>query len=166
ALERLAASLGSDGAACLFGRPVIAEGRGERLSPAPVLPQTHAVLVNPGVSSPTGPVYRKFDQLTAAADIARPPLPASFEGAEHLAEVLQGLRNDLEAPAVAINPVIGEALQALKGAGSLLARVSGSGATCFSLCASEAAAVDLAARIAAARPLWWVRPCLIGGPWG
>ena len=58
ALARLAAPLGADMAMCLNGRAVIAEGIGERLSPAPRLPEIHAVLANPGVPSATGPVYR------------------------------------------------------------------------------------------------------------
>lgn len=165
-LAAMAASLGSDGAACLFGRPVIAERRGERLSIAPVLPTVFAVLANPGVPSPTGAVYRQFDQMVGGKDISRPSLPDAFESVEALVEVLAALRNDLEAPAVALNPLIGEALDQLgRGPGSLLTRVSGSGATCFAVCADRAASEDLAARIGAARPGWWVRSCRIGGPW-
>src|SRR5206468_2163617 len=59
-LEAIAAGLGADGAACLWGRPVIAEGRGERLAPAPGLPIVDAVLVNPGVPVSTAEVYRAF----------------------------------------------------------------------------------------------------------
>ena len=60
-LEPLAASLGADGAACLRARALMAEGRGEILSPAPALPELNAVLVNPGAPSPTGAVYRAYD---------------------------------------------------------------------------------------------------------
>jgi 4-diphosphocytidyl-2-C-methyl-D-erythritol kinase len=166
ALEAVAGEIGADGAACLFGRPVIAEGRGERLSAAPALPTLHAVLVNPGVSSPTAAVYRAFDQTGGATAPDRPPLPAAFETAEALAAVLAGLRNDLEAPAVALNPAIGETLGALAAAPeTLLARVSGSGATCFALCADEGEARSLVERLASAHPDWWVRRCRLGGPW-
>src|SRR5690606_33768470 len=61
ALARIARPLGGDMPMCLNGRPAVAEGRGERLSPAPVLPELHAVLLNPGAPSPTGAVYRAYD---------------------------------------------------------------------------------------------------------
>ena len=86
-LERVAASLGADGAACLWGRPVIAQGRGERLSPAPGLPVLDAVLVNPGVAVSTPAVYRAFDAAGRFGDIAAPPLPEAFESVEEVAGV-------------------------------------------------------------------------------
>jgi 4-diphosphocytidyl-2-C-methyl-D-erythritol kinase len=166
ALVDIAGKLGSDGPACLFARPVIAEGRGERLTPAPVLPRLDAVLVNPGVASPTGEVYRRLDAMRPRGAADRPAIPKAFEDMEAVAEWLRGLRNDLEPPAIAVNPVVGEALAALSsGPGTRLARVSGSGATCFALCADEAAAATLAARVSRAHPGWWVRPCCLGGPW-
>jgi len=165
ALTEVAGQLGSDGPACLFALPVIAEGRGERLSAAPVLPPLDAVLVNPGVPSPTGEVYRRLDAMRPHGEADRPATPAHFADGRAVAQWLSGLRNDLEAPAVAINPVVGEALAALADGGARLARVSGSGATCFALCADAAAAASLAARVASAHPRWWVRPCRLGGPW-
>jgi 4-diphosphocytidyl-2-C-methyl-D-erythritol kinase len=165
-LEAIAASLGSDGAACLWGRPVIAEGRGERLSPAPRLPPLDAVLVNPLVASPTGAVYRAYDAAGARGGAERPALPEAFETATDLAAFLADCRNDLEAPAIALTPVIGEALDALRAQPeTLLARVSGSGASCFALCADAGRASALAERLAMARPGWWVRRCRLGGPW-
>ena len=167
ALEALAGDLGSDGPACLWGRPVVAEGRGERLSPAPVLPPLHAVLVNPRIASPTGAVYRAFDAAPpprAGAD--RPDLPAAFPDVGALAERLRDLRNDLEAPACALTPAAGEVLAALRTRPeTLIARLSGSGATCFALCGDGGAADSLARAVAAAEPGWWVRPCRLGGPW-
>jgi 4-diphosphocytidyl-2-C-methyl-D-erythritol kinase len=166
ALIAVAAMLGSDGPACLFGRPVVAEGLGERLSPAPRFPVIEAVLINPGVASPTGAVYRAFDQTAGQCSADLPVLPDAFDKTEALAALLRDQRNDLEAPAIALNPVIGEVLGLCRAAPeSLLARVSGSGATCFALCASAAAAKSLADRIAEQRPAWWVRPCRLGGPW-
>jgi 4-diphosphocytidyl-2-C-methyl-D-erythritol kinase len=145
---------------------VIAEGLGERLSAAPILPVLDAVLVNPGVASPTGAVYRGYDAAGAPGGADRPVLPHTFESVEELAAVMNGLRNDLEAPAIALNPAIGEALAALRGEPeALLARVSGSGATCFALCASDIEAEGLAERIERLRPDWWVRRCRLGGPW-
>ena len=165
-LEAIAAELGSDGAACLWSRPVIAEGRGEQLFPAPGLPRLDAVLVNPLVASPTGAVYRAYDAAGAPGRAERPDLPDEFEGVEELAGVLAACRNDLEAPAVALAPAIGDVLDTLRGEGeTLLARVSGSGATCFALCASDIEAEGLAERLERLRPAWWVRRCRLGGPW-
>src|SRR5581483_10936572 len=78
-LEAVAASLGADGAACLWGRPTFAEGRGERLSPAPALPAVDAVLVNPGVPVSTPAVYRRFDADARFGDVALPSAPDAFE---------------------------------------------------------------------------------------
>jgi 4-diphosphocytidyl-2-C-methyl-D-erythritol kinase len=166
ALEAIAAELGADGAACLWGRPVIAEGRGERLSPAPVLPVLDAVLVNPRVPVSTPAVYRALDASGRFGDIARPPMPAAFEDAAETAAWLATQRNDLEAPAIAAAPEVGAVLATLAGEPeTLLARVSGSGGTCFALCAGDIEAEGLAERLEAMAPDWWVRRCRLGGPW-
>ena len=160
-LEPLAASLGADGAACLQARALMAEGRGEILSSAPALPSLHAVLVNPGVPSPTGAVYRAYDAAVHPDGAQRPFMPATLETAEEAAGWLAvATRNDLEAPAVALQPLIGEVLDVLReGPESLMVRMSGSGATCFALCAGDIEAETLAERIEAIRPDWWVRRC-------
>ncbi len=163
-LEAVAGTLGADGPACLWARPVIAEGRGERLSPAPGLPVVDAVLVNPGVAVSTPAVYRALDEAGGFGDITRPPLPEAFEDVQELASWLATQRNDLEAPAIAVAPEIGAVLETLRGEPeSLLARVSGSGGTCFALCADDIAAETLAERIEAMAPAWWVRRCRLGG---
>lgn len=165
-LEAVAASLGADGAACLWGRPVLAEGRGERLSPAPGLPVMDAVLVNPGVAVSTPAVYGGLDASGAFGDVAPPPMPDAFESVAEVAGWLAYMRNDLEAPAVALAPEIGDVLATLSDEReTLLARMSGSGATCFALCGSDYEAETLAERIEALRPGWWVRRCRLGGPW-
>jgi 4-diphosphocytidyl-2-C-methyl-D-erythritol kinase len=165
-LEALAAGLGADGAACLWGRPVIAEGRGERLSPAPGLPPIDAVLVNAGAPVSTPEVYRRLDAGGRFGDVAPPPAPDAFEDARELAAWLALLRNDLEAPALAVAPQVGSVLETLAGEPEcLLARVSGSGGTCFALCASDIEAESLAERVEALAPAWWVRRCRLGGPW-
>lgn len=160
-LERLAAGLGADGAACLRARALMAEGRGEVLSAAPTLPELHAVLVNPGAPSPTGAVYRAYDAAVHPDGAGRPFLPSDLETAEETAAWLAAAtRNDLEAPAVALEPRIGEVLDVLRDEPeSLLARMSGSGATCFALCAGDIEAETLAERLEAIRPDWWVRRC-------
>ncbi|PTS90530.1 MULTISPECIES: 4-(cytidine 5'-diphospho)-2-C-methyl-D-erythritol kinase [unclassified Caulobacter] len=163
-LETVAGSLGADGAVCLWGRPALAEGRGERLSAAPELPPLHAVLVNPLVPSPTGAVYRAYDAAVAAEGEARPWMPEAFESAEEVAAWLaMATRNDLEAPAVRLEPLIGQVLETLRDEPEvLLARMSGSGATCFALCAGDFEAEGLAERLQTLRPDWWVRRCILG----
>jgi 4-diphosphocytidyl-2-C-methyl-D-erythritol kinase len=141
---------------------VLAQGKGERLSPAPVWPSLPAVLVNPGVASPTGSVYRAYDAAGRFSDLQLPVLPGLSEITD-VARVLGSLRNDLEAPAVALAPAIGEALAVLRARPEpLLARMSGSGATCFALCADDADAARMAAALAHDHPGWWVQACRIG----
>jgi 4-diphosphocytidyl-2-C-methyl-D-erythritol kinase len=166
ALEAVAAELGADGAACLWGRPVLAQGRGERLSAAPRLPLVDAVLVNPRVAVSTPAVYRRLDDGRGFGDVEPPPMPEAFESVAELAGWLGSTRNDLEAPAVALAPEVGDVLATLADEPeTLFARMSGSGATCFALCAGDFEAEGLAERIEALRPGWWVRRCRLGGPW-
>jgi 4-diphosphocytidyl-2-C-methyl-D-erythritol kinase len=165
-LEAVAASLGADGAACLWGRPVLAEGRGERLSPAPELPVIDAVLVNPRVGVSTAEVYAAFDAAGRFGDVAPPATPEAFEDTVELAAWLARQRNDLEHAAVVVEPIVGDVLETLRGEPEcLLARVSGSGGTCFALCRSDIEAESLAERIEALVPRWWVQRCRLGGPW-
>ncbi|HEY3948249.1 4-(cytidine 5'-diphospho)-2-C-methyl-D-erythritol kinase [Phenylobacterium sp.] len=166
ALEAVAASLGADGAACLWGAPAIAQGRGERLSSAPGLPPLDAVLVNPRVPVSTAEVYRRFDALGRFGDVAVPAMPDAFEDAAELAAWLTAQRNDLQTAAIAVAPEVGLARDALAGEPeTLLARVSGSGGTCFALCASDIEAEGLAERLEALCPDWWIARCRLGGPW-
>ncbi len=156
-LETLAAGLGADVPVCVMSRPALMSGIGEVLSPAPPLPAAGMVLVNPGVAVSTPSVFRAREGgFSAVAD-----WPAGgWPDAESLAASLRETANDLEAPALRLAPVIGAALAALRAApGCLLARMSGSGATCFGLFAD--AAVARAAAIE--RPGWWVRGGGIGG---
>jgi 4-diphosphocytidyl-2-C-methyl-D-erythritol kinase len=165
-LEAVAAGLGADGAACLWARPVLAEGRGERLRPAPGLPAIDAVLVNPGVGVSTAEVYAAFDAGGRFGDVAPPATPEAFEDTVELAAWLSLQRNDLEPPARIVAPAVGDVLDTLRGEPEcLLARVSGSGGTCFALCRSDIEAEGLAERIEALAPNWWVRRCRLGGPW-
>ncbi|RAK52305.1 4-(cytidine 5'-diphospho)-2-C-methyl-D-erythritol kinase [Phenylobacterium deserti] len=165
-LEALAARLGADGPACLWARPVLAQGYGERLSGAPTLPPLHAVLVNAGAPVSTPAVYRELDRSGAFGEVEPPPMPAELESSEETAAWLATLRNDLEAPAIEVEPVVGEVLATLRDEPeALIARVSGSGGTCFAICEGEMAAESLAARLGGMRPGWWVRSCRLGGPW-
>lgn len=150
-------ALGADVPVCLHGRACRMRGLGEVLSAVPPLPPVPAVLVNPRVEVPTPAVFK----LLAQKD--NPPMPETLGGfadVRALAEWLAGQRNDLEGPARQVQPVIGAVLAALEASpGALLARMSGSGATCFALHESAESAADAAARLAAAQPGWWVRAC-------
>lgn len=163
-LLEIAAGLGSDTPACVAATAVIASGRGEILDPAPPFPDLPAVLVNPGIASPTGPVYLAYDRAVDPRGAEGPAWPRSLPTPRAVAEFLAGCRNDLQAPAISLTPAIGEALGALAEADeALLARMSGSGATCFALCESVGEAEALSARLAAGHPAWWVRGCVIVG---
>jgi 4-diphosphocytidyl-2-C-methyl-D-erythritol kinase len=162
-LAAIARSLGSDVSACLESVPAVATGRGDILAPAPALPVLNAVLVNPLAPSPTGPVYRAYDAAGARGGADTPALPARLSSARAVMGFLAATRNDLEPPAVSLQPLIGEVLGSLAGAPETgFARMSGSGATCFALCADAEAARGLADRLARAHPAWWVRSCRLG----
>lgn len=165
-LQAVAAGLGADGAACLWGAPVLAEGRGERLTPAPALPVLDAVIVHAGSAVSTPQVYRRFDELGAFGAVRPPPDPGPLERAEEAAAWLSTLRNDLEPAAISVAPEVGTVLEVLRAEPeTLLARVSGSGGACFALCSGDLEAETLAERIQALAPGWWVQRCRLGGPW-
>jgi len=123
-LAGLARVVGADGPMCLMGRSAWAEGIGDRLTPAPEFPPLHAVLVNPGRPSPTGAVYRAYD--AGPPQLSDRPTPPPAWSPVPVIDWLAAQRNDLEAPAVALEPAIGEALSAMRAAGARLSRMSGS----------------------------------------
>jgi len=167
ALSETAGGLGSDVPACLLARPVIAEGRGEVLSNVRSWPDLPVVLLRPDAGSATGPVYAAFDASAGKGAADTPEIPTGLASPAEAAAFLAGCRNDLEAPAVSLEPVIGKALDALRGEPeTLLARMSGSGSACFAICADRNAAQALARRLAAAHPRWWVKACRLGGAAG
>lgn len=147
-------ALGADVPVCLAGRPVRMTGIGEGLAPLPPLPQVWLVLANPGVAVATPAIFRAL----ARADNA--PLPRDLprlKTAAELAAFLTMQRNDLEPPAITLEPVIGRVKAALTAqTGCLIARMSGSGATCFGLFADPLSANAAARAIRAAEPGWWV----------
>ena len=161
-LAGLARVVGADGPMCLMGRSAWAEGIGDRLTPAPELPPLHAVLVNPGRPSPTGAVYRAYD--AGPPQPSDRPTPPPDWSPVPVIDWLAAQRNDLEAPAVALEPAIGEALSAMRAAGARLTRMSGSGATVFGLFEDAAAAAAATDRLCRDHPGWWVRPTVLGDP--
>jgi 4-diphosphocytidyl-2-C-methyl-D-erythritol kinase len=146
-------ALGADVPVCLVGRPARMEGIGEKVTPLS-LPQAFIVLANPGVGLATASVFAALTRR----DNAPLPAPAAWPDAAALAHWLHAARNDLEPPAQALAPVIGTVLAALgRQQGCLLARMSGSGATCFGLFATAAQAEAAAAALARAEAAWWVQ---------
>jgi 4-diphosphocytidyl-2-C-methyl-D-erythritol kinase len=163
-LMKVAAGLGADVPMCLVGLPRIAEGRGDVLSQPPGFPDLEAVLVNPLAPSPTGAVYRAYDTAGATGGSDRPAWPDAMQTPYDVVRFLEGCRNDLEAPAVALQPAIAEVLQALRRRPeALFARMSGSGATSFALCADAEGRRALAAALSQAHPEWWVQGCRLAG---
>jgi len=154
-LLELAAGLGADVPVCLYAHSARMRGRGERIDPVRGLPELPLVLVNPGVELPTATVFAALRGASASTH-ARPPLPAAST-LPLFAEWLSRGRNDLEAAACDLRPVIAEVLTRLRNEPDcLVARMSGSGATCWGLFARPTAAAAAAARIAADRPAWWI----------
>lgn len=150
----LAAQLGADVPVCLQGTPTIMRGIGEELQPIPKFPACHVVLINPGQGLSTADVFR------ARAGLYSAPVNVGdgWDDALHLTQFLQTTRNDLMAPALKIMPEIDTVLSALTATnGCLLARMSGSGATCFGLFNNPDQARHAADTIAAAHPSWWTR---------
>lgn len=147
--------MGADVPVCLDGRAVRMTGVGEGLTPVSV-PRAWLVLVNPGVAVSTPAVFRALSRRDNAP--MPTPLPA-LPTAESLAAFVATQRNDLEAPAIALAPAVAQVKQALAAQpGCLLSRMSGSGATCFGLFATEAPAQAAARALRAAHPGWWVAP--------
>src|SRR5260221_3726757 len=163
-LEDIARALGSDVLACLKGDPVLARGRGDELNHPFVFPDLDVVLANPGATSATGAVYAAYDASGAPGGDDLPLRPAPLETAREAVAFLAGCRNDLEGPATSLQPLIGEVLRALRDQPqSLLARMSGSGATCFAICRDGRDAGDLETRLSLEHPAWWVKRCRLTG---
>jgi len=140
-----AARLGADVPACVDSATCIGLGTGTELAPVTgSVTGTPVLLVNPRVPLSTGPVFKGWDGVDRGPMPHCAPLDVALAG-----------RNDLEAPALSLCPAIGEVLAALRVDGPVLARMSGSGATCFALYADDAARDAAAARLKAIRPDWW-----------
>jgi 4-diphosphocytidyl-2-C-methyl-D-erythritol kinase len=161
ALREIGLLLGADVPVCLGGRPARLRGIGERLDPLPDLPDLPLLLVNPGVPVATASVFRALRLDRAAAP--RGPMPPSPSLGAVAAWLAAG-RNDLEAPALAIAPAIGEALALLRALpGCLVARMSGSGASCWALFGTAGELARAEARLAASRGGWWRWAGLVAG---
>lgn len=163
-LAGVALGLGSDVPACLLGKSAIGGGRGEQLEVIDELSGIPVLLVNPGVAVSTGSVFRGWDGIDRGPLFPCHPDPEGLlhggcrnePGMTGWLEVAIDGRNDLEAPARAIAPIIGSVVDLLAAqAGVILARMSGSGATCFALFDSQIARTAARHAITAAQPGWW-----------
>lgn len=144
-LFAIAETLGADVPACLLGRSAVGTGKGEQLVPIDGLSGVPVLLVNPGVAVSTGAVFRLWDGVDRGP-LGEGPL---------LARALAG-RNDLEPMARTLAPVIGDVVARLAAMpGVMLARMSGSGATCFALFDDEDACSEAAVAIRREQPGWW-----------
>ena len=163
-LYAAARATGADVPVCLDPRARIMRGIGEVLSAPLPLPPLPAVLVNPGVALPTKAVFAGWTPAPAPAVALDPATFTKLTGRDQLLQLLSAQANDLEQPAIALQPVIAEVLAALRVlAGCALTRMSGSGATCFALFGSRAAARGAAAILRGRYPRWWVRAGTLRG---
>ncbi|GGK31697.1 4-(cytidine 5'-diphospho)-2-C-methyl-D-erythritol kinase [Salinarimonas ramus] len=159
-----AAETGADVPVCLAGRVCLMEGIGERLGPSLPCPALPAVLVNPGVPVETRAVFRAL-ALAPGKTRGVPPSPAPMPGSSVAAVIaaLASAGNDLQAPAISVAPIIARTLDAVaRTNGCALARMSGSGATCFGLYHDDASAHAAARSLAEAHPGWWVVATRLG----
>ena len=155
--------LGTDIPVCLIGKPAMIGGLGEIVRPLQKSPQLYMLLVNPMVQLSTGLVYQQLGQYS------RNPLedpPSGCDPGQYI-DWLGRQKNDLEKPAMDILPVIGDVLDSIREtSGCLLARMSGSGATCFGLYASSSEADHARKAILSERRGWWSVSTVLTGVGG
>ncbi|MBX9456720.1 MAG: 4-(cytidine 5'-diphospho)-2-C-methyl-D-erythritol kinase [Rhizobium sp.] len=150
-------ALGADVPMCIESRPLVARGIGEDITLVEDMPELFLLLVNPLVEVSTPEVFRRL------ANRENPPLDLPREGApmEQWLGMLAASRNDLQSTAEAIEPKISETLELIREADPMLARMSGSGATCFGIYRTQAGLDRALARLEAARPEWYLQGAAI-----
>ena len=158
-LGKIAAALGSDIPVCLAGVPSFMAGRGEIVTPVESFPRVALLLVNPGVAVPTKDVFAALENRSGV----EMKLPRGrFRDCADLLRFLDATRNDLEAPARQLQPVIGDVLKALAGLpGALFSRMSGSGATCFALFPDDESCARAAGLLQEKNSGWWIQPTFV-----
>ncbi|MBT6094509.1 MAG: 4-(cytidine 5'-diphospho)-2-C-methyl-D-erythritol kinase [Rhodospirillaceae bacterium] len=158
-LSGLALDLGADVPVCLAGRTALMSGIGEQLTFVELPTALPAVMVNPGVAISTPAVFKaRRGAFSDIGDMGTVP-----EGIAEIAAMLSASHNDLEAPAMELAPGVGTVLVALNAVEDcLLARMSGSGATCFGIFADESAASMAAATLRSLHPDWWIADTVLG----
>jgi 4-diphosphocytidyl-2-C-methyl-D-erythritol kinase len=138
-------------------------GVGDRLGPPLTLPPLFAVLANPGAPAPTGEVFARLGLAPGEVrGLGRHPQLRSGAGFEEVIRALEKGRNDLEDPAGVLTPIVTHVLAALAAArGCRLARMSGSGATCYGVFATCRAAATAAKALRRGQPDWWVKATVL-----
>lgn len=162
-LIEAARAVGADVPVCLEQRPRMMGGVGENLGPVLTLPALHAVLVNPGVPVPTATVFTRLGlrpgQSREGAD--HPEIASGMSRAALTERLLEG-RNDLQPAAIENAPVIAEVLEHIaRQHGCRLARMSGSGATCFGLFTTMSQAFGAVRALRKHRAEWWIQPAVL-----
>ena len=165
-LRDAARATGADVPVCLDPRARLMRGIGEILSAPLPLPRLHALLVNPGVAVPTKLVFsgwrpsaNPIRALDSTADFAVPKM----QNEDQFLDWLASEANDLEVSAIALEPAVAEVLASLRAAtGCRLARMSGSGATCFALFASAAETAAAGQTLRTQFPDWWISETVLG----
>ena len=161
-LYAAARATGADVPVCVDPRARLMGGIGEILSPPFKLPPLQGVLVNPGVALATKAVFAGWQPIAIPVP-NDPAAVATLTGRDQLMQFLLKESNDLEAPAIALAPAVAEVLAALRNQPNCeLARMSGSGSTCFAIFRSAADAITAAEVIHAKHPEWWVRATALG----
>lgn len=154
ALRDIAASLGADVPVCIESATSWMEGRGELVTALPSLPLLWLLLVNPRVEVPTG---RVFSGLRQRSGLGLKPPGERFDDVFQLVDFLGSTKNDLEAPACAIAPEIGEVLKEIRALPDvMLARMSGSGATCFGVFQTHDFVMRAVQLLNSRHPDWWI----------
>jgi len=153
-LRCIGLELGADVPVCVASKPAFMTGLGEKLEPLALPEGLHLLLINPRVQVPTGDVFKELAALPYDGRSVQPP--EELTALREFVDWLNEHPNDLEEPALSLVPEIGDVLGAVRvQPGCHLARMSGSGATCFGLFDNEDRLAKAAARIAEARPKWW-----------
>ena len=162
-LMQAAIATGADVPVCLAGCARMMSGKGEQLGPPLALPLLFAVLVNPGVAAETRKVFAAMGLRPGETALSAPPPRLEARDAPAWIAALRRSGNDMEDAACSLAPVIVDVLAVLAAArGCGIARMSGSGATCFGLFSERRAAMRAGRAIARAHPGWWVRASVIG----
>lgn len=162
AVVETARATGADVPVCLDPQARVMRGAGEEVGPPLPLPRLYAVLVNPRVAVPTAGIFKALALAPGGRTESSPHPEVDSREAAGLAAQLAEARNDLEPPALALQPIIGVALERLRATRDCrLARMSGSGATVFGLYPDCHAAARAARSLRDAEPGWWVRPTVL-----
>lgn len=158
----IARALGADIPVCIEQKPVMMSGIGDILKPIEGLVPLHAVLVNPGVPVSTGEIFRRLNASEIIEDEGSQVALPAFSTLDDVLGYMTKHGNDLQAVAEDIEPAVVEVIKALQEQeGYRIARMSGSGATCFGIYENDAQAQKAASEISKSYESWWVQPCII-----